>query len=145
VAIQEGVCLNLRVQDSKVIAGCAGCGPGPEISLLDGTKEGDQLPALGFGEAGPGRHAVAEIALAQKPLEVAIRGGTNVVAFKGRLFAAVAHRVGLVALLTVFAVNEGACRNRFGAAGKRVYAGVFPGRDVVEDRAGVGTGDKCCE
>ena len=74
---------------------------------------------------------MAQVTLAQKPLEVAVTGGANFCAAQRGALAAVALRVGLVALLAVFAIHQPAGRNRLRIAGKRIGARVILRRDLL--------------
>lgn len=81
---------------------------------------------------------MAEIALAQEPLEVAVGGRTDALTPERRLLAAIAHRVRLVALPAMVAVEQSAGRNGFGPAGERIGARVIPGGNVPPGRSGTG-------
>lgn len=63
---------------------------------------------------------MAEIALAQEPLEVAIGGRLHAGAAQGRFLAAVTHGVGFVAVLAMLAVDQSTRRNRIGMGGERI-------------------------
>ena len=95
------------------------------LGLLYGPEPGNDLPALLHGKAGPGRHAVSQVALAEKPLKVSVRCGANVFAAQRRALVSVAFSVGLVALQAMVAVNERAGRNRFGFTCQRIGAGMI--------------------
>lgn len=99
--------------------------------LLKRAKVGHDLPALRLGQARPGRHSVAEIALAEKPLEVAVTGRLDPLAAKRGPFFSVTPSVCLVALQAVVAVKKCACRNRIWLCREGVGASVIPGRDMV--------------
>lgn len=110
-----------------------------EACSLDRPKVSDELPALRFGQARPGRHAVGQVALAEEPLEVAVGRRFDVVAAQGRPFAAVAHGIGAVALLAVLSIDEGAGSGALRAVGEGVDADVLFGRNALPTRAGRGT------
>jgi len=63
---------------------------------------------------------MAQVALAQKPLEVAVADIANSLAVKRGPFVAVALRVGLVALLAVFTKYKRAGGNCFGLASQGI-------------------------
>jgi hypothetical protein len=60
---------------------------------------------------------MAQVALAQKPLDVAVARRADPIAAQRWAFVAIAHRIGLVALLAVLAVDKRSGRNRIGIAG----------------------------
>jgi len=99
--------------------------------LLDGSKVCDKLPALRLGESGPGWHAAAEVPLPEKPLEVAVCYCLNSVAAERRLLFAVSHRVRLVALLAMLAIDESARRDRIRMGVEWIDAGVVLCGDPV--------------
>lgn len=74
---------------------------------------------------------MGQVALAEKPLEIAVGGGADVVGFEGGFFLPVAGAVGLVALLAVVAIEEGPGLNRLRTAGERVGAGVVLRGDAI--------------
>ena len=74
--------------------------------LLDGAQVGDELPALRFGEPGPGRHAMSEVALAKEPFEVTVGGGFYAGRAEARFFMSVAHRIVFVTLGAVVFVDQ---------------------------------------
>ena len=49
-----------------------------------------------------------EVSLADEPFEVAVGGGLDAFSAQGRLFLAVAHRIGFVALFAIFFVEQSA-------------------------------------
>lgn len=104
--------------------------------LLQRPKVGDNLPALRFGQARPGRHAVPQVSLAKKPLEIAVGRLANSLAAQGRLFVPVALRVGLVALEAMIAIEQRPGRNCIRLPGQRIGARVIPRRNTIPSHAG---------
>ncbi len=78
---------------------------------------------------------MAEITLAQKPLNIAIGRRPHPIAAQSRLFATVAHGVRLMALQAVIAIDDRACRNGLRVSGEGVGALMIPGGDVLPTRA----------
>jgi hypothetical protein len=114
----------------------------PFFGLLEGPEVGDDLPALGLGEAGPGGHAVTEIALAEEPFDVAITRGAKMFAAQRRSFVPVSLGVLAVALLAMIAVKNGAGVDRVGLAGQGIGPDVVAGRDVIPQRVGACQGTR---
>ncbi len=79
---------------------------------------------------------MAQVALTQKPFEVAVaKIADSFTAQRGALVA-VAPRVGLMALLAVVAIDERAGGGCIRLAAKRIGAGMIPGRNVLPVRSG---------
>jgi len=74
---------------------------------------------------------MAQIALAQKPLEITVASGANVFAAKGRFLVAVSHGVGTMTLGAVVTVDQSAGGYRFGMGRQRVDASVILFGDAV--------------
>ena len=74
---------------------------------------------------------MGKIALAQKPLEIAIGGGADAVGAEGWFLVSVARGIGLVTVLAVLSVEDRAGGRRLGLACERVGPDVIPGGDVV--------------
>lgn len=83
---------------------------------------------------------MTQVALAEKPFEVAVAEVANSFAAQRGSLSTVALRVGLMALLTVVAIDERAGGGCFGLAAEGVDADVIPGRNVLPVRGG-----GCCE
>jgi len=77
---------------------------------------------------------MCQVALAEKPLEVAVGGGTNVLAAQRGLFVAIAPGIRAVALGAVFPVEECAAGYGFRMGRKRVDAGVILFRYAIPMR-----------
>ena len=61
-------------------------------SRIEGLDEANQLPALGFGELGPYRHAAPDHAVSQQPEERSRSGALHLVgAQAGGLFSTLSH------------------------------------------------------
>ena len=111
--------------------------------LLNRLQVGDKLPALLGGEAGPGRHAVGQVALTQEPLEVTVGCGADIFTVQGGALVAVASGIGFVALGAVVGVDEGAGGYGLRLAGEGIGAGVLFGWDVIKMRmSGGGKGQR---
>ena len=75
-------------------AAAAGGDPGSHGEvLLNGPEVRNNLPALGLGQAGPGGHAMTEIALAEKPFNIAVICRTDMLAPQRRPLVPVPLRV----------------------------------------------------
>src|SRR5271165_2550635 len=92
--------------------------------LLDRPEPGDNLPALRFRQAGPGGHAVADVPLAKKPLNVAVGCGTNPLTAEGWPLVAVAHGIGFMALQAVVAIDKPPSSLGFRIGRERIGAGM---------------------
>jgi len=110
-----------------------GCG-----LVLYRTQIGHELPALRFGESGPGWHSMAKVALAQEPLEVSVGGGFDSVGAKSRLFMAVAHRVRFMTLPAVFLVDQRSGRDGFRPGSQRIRAVMIFRGNLAPARGGCG-------
>src|ERR1035438_1185780 len=113
-------------------------GAGLALGLRKRSEVGYDLPALGFGQARPRWHTVAQVALAEEPLEFAVGGGTDTLSAQGGLFAAVSEGVGFVALRAVLVVNPCSGGNGRGLVGEGVGTVTILGRDVLPVRTGCG-------
>ena len=74
---------------------------------------------------------MGKIALAQKPLEIAIGGGADAIGAEGWFLVSVTHGIGLVTVLAVLPVEDRAGGGRLGLVCERVRPAVIPGGDVV--------------
>ena len=110
--------------------------PGDLCSLLNRPQVSGNLPALRLGKARPRRHSVAHVALAQKPLDVAVACRAQPFTVKRGPLVPVSSCVGLVTLLAVLAIDQFPGRSRFGLSSERIGAGVIPGRHSLPARTG---------
>jgi hypothetical protein len=86
---------------------------------------------------------MAEVSLAQKPLEISVRSGANALAAQGRPFVAIARSARLMALEAMIAIDKFAGLGRLRTTGEWIGPGVLFGRNVVPPRTGSCDSDYC--
>ena len=77
---------------------------------------------------------MAQIALTQKPLDIAIAGRLQPWTPQCRTFVPVAHGIGLVTLQTMLTINQAASLDRFSVADHRIGALVVSGWYMLPSR-----------
>lgn len=77
---------------------------------------------------------MAEVALAEKPLDVTVGCGSDAFAAERRPLVPVAGTVGLVTLLAMIAIKERTGFGRLGVGGQRTHMRVILGRDLIQAR-----------
>jgi hypothetical protein len=86
------------------------------------------LPPLRLGQARPGWHTVTQIALAEEPLQIAIRGHVDAWGGESRLLSAISLGLGSVTLQAVISIEQGPCLDRVGFSLEWVGPRMVPGR-----------------